>query len=318
MLALVSSLLIFTACEEEPNSAPTCTISSPEDGAELTIGKTVTIRVVARDEDNNLEEVRFYINGIDIGSATSFPYRFDWDTSEEDPGSLTIKAEVIDEAQKQAFDEININLKSGIIDIDGNVYSTVQIGQQIWMAENLKTTTYNNGTSIDLVTDNASWENNTTGAYCWYDNNEFAYADTYGALYNWHALKSANLCPDGWHVPNYDDWVEVIDYLGGDSIAGGKMKTMGNDHWHTNVGASNESGFSGLPGGWRGMSGFYEMHHLARFWSASEYNGEETAWYRVLRDDTTGIFRYGHIITFPSPGFSVRCVKDKERSENGF
>src|SRR6056297_2310972 len=113
MLALAGTLLIFTACEdeEEPtNSAPTSTITSPEDGAEFTQGETITIAVEAVDEDENLNEVRFYVNDVGIGSASSFSYNFDWDTSVEEPGSFTIKAEAIDEAQKKASDEITISL----------------------------------------------------------------------------------------------------------------------------------------------------------------------------------------------------------------
>ncbi|HKK59328.1 MAG TPA: SUMF1/EgtB/PvdO family nonheme iron enzyme, partial [Salinivirga sp.] len=113
MLALAGTLLIFTACEdeEEPtNSAPTSTITSPEDGAEFTQGETITIIVDAVDEDENLEEVRFYVNDVGVGSVSSLPYSFDWDTSDEEPGSFIIKAEAIDEAQEKTSDEINITL----------------------------------------------------------------------------------------------------------------------------------------------------------------------------------------------------------------
>ena len=119
-----------------------------------------------------------------------------------------------------------------VTDIDGNVYSTVQIGDQVWMAENLKTTTYNNGTSIALVTDNTDWENNTAGAFCWYDNDQAAYADTYGALYNWHAVNSGNLCPDGWHVATDAEWKTLEMELGM------SQTEAGNNEWRgTNEGS---------------------------------------------------------------------------------
>ena len=110
-----------------------------------------------------------------------------------------------------------------VADIDGNIYNTVKIGNQAWMAENLKTTKYNNGTEIPLIVDKPAWEALMTGGYCWY-NNEDVNKNIYGALYNWYAVNTGNLCPIGWHVPSYNEWDILAAYLGGVDIAGGKLK----------------------------------------------------------------------------------------------
>ena len=149
------------------------------------------------------------------------------------------------------FDMLSIATQ-GVTDYDGNHYSSVLIGSQIWMAENLKTIKYNDGTAIPLVTDATEWSNLTTHGYCWYNNDEATYGDTYGALYNWYTVETGNLCPTGWHVPTDAEWTELIDYLGGESVAGGKLKETGTTHWNSpNPGATNETGFTTLPGGYR-------------------------------------------------------------------
>ena len=102
------------------------------------------------------------------------------------------------------------------IDIDGNSYKTIRIGDQLWMVENIKTTKYNDGTSIPNVTDDSEWENMNSDAYCWYDNNASLYKSTYGALYNWYAVDTKKLCPIGWHIPSHAEWNTLVDYLGGE------------------------------------------------------------------------------------------------------
>ncbi len=147
---------------------------------------------------------------------------------------------------------------STLLDIEGNEYKTIQIGNQTWMAENLRTTKYNDGSSIPVVNDNISWLNLTTAAYCWYDN-DISRKDIYGALYNWHTVTSGNLCPAGWHVPKNEEWTVLTAYLGGESVAGGKLKETGTAHWNPNSDATNESGFTALPGGMRGNGGAFKM-----------------------------------------------------------
>jgi len=145
----------------------------------------------------------------------------------------------------------NDNLVFGIMtDVDGNNYKTIKIGNQEWMAENLKTTKYKDGTSIPLFTAATPMANFTSPGYCWYNSDSATYRNSYGALYNWYAVNTGKLAPTGWHVPTEAEWNTLIAYLGGESVAGGKLKEAGTSHWSSpNTGATNEVGFSALPGG---------------------------------------------------------------------
>ena len=195
-----------------------------------------------------------------------------------------------------------------LTDYDGNTYNTVWIGNQLWMAENLKTTKYNDGMDIPLVTDGAAWSNLTTPGYCWYDNDEATYGDTYGALYNWYTVETGNLCPAGWHVPTDAELTTLTTYLGGESVAGGKLKETGTTHWNSpNTGATNESGFTALPGGNRHTSGtFSTIGSNGSWWSSTESTASH-AWYRTMTSTDASITRYDPYKKF---GFSVRCVRD--------
>ena len=192
------------------------------------------------------------------------------------------------------------------------------------MTENLKTTHYADGTEIPLVIDDTAWadlgDNNTDKAYCYYDNSS-TNADTYGALYTWAAAmngavtSSANpsgvqgVCPTGWHLPSDAEWTELTDYLGGESVAGGKMKETGTTHWNSpNTGADNSSGFSALPGGHRnGDDGTFNYVGNNGFWfSSTEYNSS-LAWYRGLSSNYASVYLSG---SSKSNGFSVRCIRD--------
>ena len=193
-----------------------------------------------------------------------------------------------------------------VTDIDGNVYQTVTIGGQVWMAENLKVTHYNNGDSIENVTDSLTWHNLEIGGYSYY-NNDSASAQTYGCLYNWYAVSDERgVAPNGWHVPDGKELSNLIDYLGGRDIAGGKMKEAGVSHWSApNEGATNESGFSALPAGIRPHA-FLHIGSLGVFWTGSTC-GEDHAWTRYLSFDTSGVLTVG----YPKfMGCSVRCIKD--------
>ena len=199
-------------------------------------------------------------------------------------------------------------LPQGVLDADGNVYGTVTIGTQVWLKENLKTTKFKNGTIITLVSDQTSWSNRTSPAYCWYNNDAATYGNPYGALYNWYTINMGNLCPDGWHVPSDAEWTTLTDFLGGLNVAGGKLKESGTNHWFSpNTGASNESGFSALPGGYRGYDGTFSfIRNYGFFWCATEYN-PSSAWDRGLDYSDTNVDRNS---TNKGNGISVRCIKD--------
>ncbi len=193
-------------------------------------------------------------------------------------------------------------------DTISNHYSVVQIGTQMWMAENLKTTKYRNGDSIPNVTDNTQWGNLTTGAYCDYDNTQ-GNSIIYGKLYNWYAVAdSLNLCPTGWHVPTDAEWTILTTYLGGESFAGGKLKDICKALWDSpNIDATNETGFTGLPGGYRIGNGIFDdISHSGSWWSSTE-SSANYAWFRYMKDYDGYVMRYGYDKDF---GFSVRCVKN--------
>lgn len=195
-------------------------------------------------------------------------------------------------------------------DIDGNTYNTVQIGTQVWMSENLKTSRYRNGGSIPYVVGNTEWQALNTGAWSYYNHDEANNA-VYGKFYNWYTTQGDTLCPTGWHVPNDEDWTNLTTYLGGQSVAGGKMKSTGTAYWNDpNTGATNESGFSALPGGYRYNAGvFFSIGYGAFFWSATasgiyDFNASNRFLY------VNGVTVNSGFQESKSNGASVRCLKD--------
>jgi uncharacterized protein (TIGR02145 family) len=179
---------------------------------------------------------------------------------------------------------------------DGNTYKIVVIGTQTWMAENLKAIKLNDGNDINLVTDNKPWESLTTPAYCYYSNDPIINKITYGVLYNWYTVNTNKLCPIGWHVPTDREWTILTDFLGGESIAGGKLKETGTTHWTTpDTIATNETGFTALPGGGRPNGNLYSTE------------GGPTVAYGIIINQSLGLRRYGGNKT---DGRSVRCIKD--------
>jgi uncharacterized protein (TIGR02145 family) len=196
-------------------------------------------------------------------------------------------------------------------DQEGNIYKTITIGTQTWMAENLRTAIYNDGTVIPMVTEKTTWANLTSGAYCNYNNttNSDTIA-TYGRLYNWFAVNTGKLAPKGWHVPTDDEWTTLTNILGGSSTAGGKLKEAGTIHWNgSNLGATNESGFTALPGGIRGTNGVFDgIGGYGYWWSVTEYDASSSwVWDWAMYYDGSYVLRD---LDYEELGFSVRCVKD--------
>ncbi len=197
---------------------------------------------------------------------------------------------------------------STVTDIDGNVYKTVTIGTQVWMQENLKVTRFNDGTPIPLVTDDQEWSALSTPAYCWLKNDKQTFGTVYGALYNWHAVNSGKLCPPGWHVASDAEWTTLTDFLGGNDVAGGKLKETGTAHWKSpNTGATNESGFTALPGGNRYFDGTWDGYYCFGEWWTSTENPSYGAKRRTVsyEDDNMYTANFGK-----TAGFAVRCIKD--------
>jgi uncharacterized protein (TIGR02145 family) len=200
-----------------------------------------------------------------------------------------------------------------VTDFDGNVYQTVTIGDQVWMAENLKTTKYNDGKDILNITDNTEWSNLTTDAYCWY-NNDIENKAIYGALYNWFAVNTGKLCPTGWHVPTDFEWKQLEMELGLNQAQADMIGWRGTDqgtymkytnYWTNNGNGINSIGFSALPGGFR-TSNFFWIGDAGYWWSSTERTDAD-AWIRILSYVYTNISRNYNWKYF---GFSVRCVKD--------
>lgn len=220
--------------------------------------------------------------------------------------------------------EIVLNCGGQILDIDGNTYNTVLIGTQCWMADNLKTTTYSNGTPIPNVTDDGSWASLTSGAYVWF-NNDIAWKDNYGALYNWYAVDDINgLCPAGWHVPSHFEWIILTDFIGGtvsphgnelksckqvNSPLGGACNTVDHPRWneHDTHYGSDDYGFSGLPGGYRSNIGPFGNIGGNSYWWSSTATSSNSAQTRYLYNSlgNVGVSYISRI-----SGLSVRCLRD--------
>jgi uncharacterized protein (TIGR02145 family) len=191
-------------------------------------------------------------------------------------------------------------------DQDGYAYKTVQIGDQEWFAENLRTTKYNDGTLIPNVTDANAWSTLSTGAYCFYDNKSSNNV-IYGNLYNWYAVDTKKLCPVGWHVPAEKEWDNLINYLGGNNLAGREMKSTGLWAWAENCKALNSSQFSALPGGYRSPKGvFADIYFDCYFFCSNELNESGALYFHLYHS----VYNAGKNSSSKGYGFSVRCIKD--------
>jgi uncharacterized protein (TIGR02145 family) len=203
-----------------------------------------------------------------------------------------------------------------VTDLDGNDYKTIQIGTQIWMAENLRTTKYNDNTPINLLSDYKQWWLSNLPGYSWLNNEESKFKTTYGAYYNWSAVNTGKLCPTDWHVPSDSEWNVLVNYLGGTPVdVGDKIKEKGDTHWlNARSGTTNETGFTALPAGYRNFEGSFFPGNNFGFWRGSEAywwsstaSFSQGAYLRVIYSNSNSLMRGSWTILM---GHSVRCLKD--------
>lgn len=297
------------------------TINSPSAGNKWIIGQTYSINWT----DNISENIKIELHkGGSFNSDISTDYESSGSYSWLIPASLVAgtdySVKIISVTNSEIYSEsaqFEIVESSSVIgtvnDIDGNVYNTVKIGNQWWMAENLKVTKYADGTTIPLVTDNTAWSdlNYYDKAYCYFD------AGIYGNLYTWAAASGGTssetnpsgqqgICPTGWHLPSGAEWMELRDYLGGETAAGGKLKETGFTYWASpNTNATNETGFTARPAGWRNSAdgSINDIGSNTIWWSSSYTTGQ--CWY--LQYDSGSLFNAEY---YDGYGLSVRCVQD--------
>ncbi len=317
------SFLIFSCSSNSTDTdatAPTVTVDFPVNNQQFTQGSVITIAVTANDA-SGIKEVKFYVDGVEVGTDDTAPYEYNWDSGAKQDTTSSIYAKAWDNNNNVGTSNtINVILTNNVIDIDGNVYHIVQIGNQEWLLENLKVTHFRNGDSLPNVTDNASWAALTSEAYCMY-NNLTTYGDDYGYLYNWYAvIDTRGLAPEGWHIPSDDEWKELEMALGmsqadADTFGwrgtdqGGQLKETGTMHWaNPNTTATNSSGFTAYGAGRRsGSTGYFtSINNYAFFWTTT-FDFFVDVWVRVLANDSSQINRTTYLAM---TGCTVRCVRD--------
>ncbi|MDD4848837.1 MAG: FISUMP domain-containing protein [Bacteroidales bacterium] len=208
---------------------------------------------------------------------------------------------------------IVVSAQTTVTDIDGNVYNTVTIGTQTWMAQNLRTTTYNDGTAIPNITDQYAWTNLSQGAYCWY-NNSTSQNVIYGALYNWMAVETGQLCPVGWHVPTDVEWITLQNYvlqLGNPSLG---LMLKSNSLWYSNSNGNDVLGFAAYPTGWRNgyhenVGYFYGRSFYAVFWSSTIAQNNKVFCKSFYFNESD----FNEYFFNQKAGFSVRCLQDSTK-----
>ena len=257
---------------------------------------------------STIDSIRF------TGSSTTMEVVLQNGSIESHPISDILNVNFIT-ANQDSCDATNVfnpNLSYGsMTDQEGNVYKTIVIGNQEWMAENLNTSIYRNGDPIVTNLTDVEWfDSYITQIAAWtFYNNDSLYECPYRKLYNWYAVADQrNLCPVGWHIPTDDEWTTLTNYLGGETSAGRKMKSTGTQYWNApNTDATNESGFSGLPGGFRlSLGGLQNIGNDGFWWSSSE-SKTNNAWYRNLGYNIGNATRN---ISGKPYGFSIRCLRD--------
>jgi uncharacterized protein (TIGR02145 family) len=234
-----------------------------------------------------------------------------------DPNTLYYVRAYATNTAGTAYGEQMPYFSGSITDIEGNEYPVMKIGTQLWMAENLKTTKFNDGSVIEIITDNYGWADATTPAYSWYNNDMNTFKSKYGAFYNWYTVNTGKLCPSGWHVPSDSEYKTLEKYLGMTQEQADNLGPRGTDQgvqmksksgWLNNGNGINTSGFKALPGGVRNHStgAFMNEGFVTGFWSSTE-NNQEQAFYRYLFGDQNTV---GRDFLIKSAGKYIRCIKD--------
>ena len=310
-ILLVASL--FHGCTKEKSTSKTDPVLTWENPADIGFGTLLSSMQLSATADVPGTFVYTPPSNTKLNAGLNQDLKVDFtpvDPSAYNAATKMVKINVVYNGVSSAI--FNPTLTYGsVTDYSGNVYRTITIGTQTWMAENLRTTRYRNGDSIPEVTGNQAWKSLQSHAYCNYENTtDLDKIATFGRLYNWFAVSdSRNLAPAGWHVATDADWTTFTTYLGNESIAGGKLKETGTSHWISpNTGASNSSGFTVLPGGRREYTdgSFINLGTDGFWWTNSAYN-PDYSWYRYLHYDVTNVYRANFHKQY---GFSVRCVRD--------
>ncbi len=266
-------------------------------------------------DGSNVDVTNFTEWSVVFGISGSIESNGLFTASELETGTVQVQA-AFDGMDLQTTVNVRFEIIQGagtVTDIDGNSYQTVKIGTQWWMVENLRVTHYRNGDPIPNIPGADDWMTLQSGALCYYDNDQDTSA-VYGALYNWYALiDNRSIAPRGWHVPTEEEWNTLVNLLGDETNAGGSLKESGTVHWQSpNTGASNESGFTGLPGGIRDFdSGFFHIGKMGYFWFKESNSNNPVA--KILSYDNNGVTQEGGE---PKCGFSVRLIRDQNVNNN--
>lgn len=321
-IILYSCCFDFTEPSDNPDlEAPQIAVTSPNNNSEFILGER--IEVIADASDNiEIDRIEFYIDGEIVLQDSIEPYMLVWDTYNSTLGNHLIYSMAYDSSENNSISNtviITLSPTEPVTDVDGNVYQTKLIGDQIWMTENLRVTHYRNGNEIQHVTSNSEWNSINSGAYCFY-NNDSTNVDLYGIIYNWRVI-CMNVAPTGWHIPTEQEIMELEMYLGMDedlvhnlgfrgTNEGSKLcgeADLWNDGELENDFDFNSSGFKLLPGGYRGFIGeFSDLGICGYFWTSTE-SSYDTKFFRKFNYNETDIYKN---TTYMRMGYSIRCVKD--------
>jgi uncharacterized protein (TIGR02145 family) len=319
-LTLLLGMLLLYSCSttSDGNTAITAVVPAPPENLTGEVISTTAIKLTWTDRSTN--ETGFKIERKLVGGTFELVGTTVTDIATFNDTGLTPSTSYIyrvysyNEGGKSPVysNELTLTTNSTI--------PSITIGTQVWTTKNLDVAAYSDGTVIPQVTDPTAWANLTTGAWCYY-NNDSATGTTYGKLYNWYAVvgiwneasktdvtQRKKLAPTGYHIPSDAEWTTLTTYLGGESIAGGQMKATGTSLWASpNTNATNTSGFTGLPGGFRNNLGTFNFIGSSGFWWSSTENNTLNAWYRLLHYN---IGSAGRANFYKERGFSVRYLRD--------